>query len=148
MKRYYFSSIVGSGVDDDPYRPRVADYPCSWAGSFPCGQNGTPSVTVCLCIVECEDFAPLDEDPLLYGLPVMDLDTPVSAMDPQAYSDLVQKVESLGLTAQADTVLYSELLESIGIQLNSAFSVQLFDVRGVSPPPVASEQVKDNSQSI
>lgn len=29
MKRYYISTIIGSGSEADPYRPKVADF--SWA---------------------------------------------------------------------------------------------------------------------
>jgi hypothetical protein len=34
MMRYYLAPTIGTGTEQNPYRPKVANYDCSWAAVY------------------------------------------------------------------------------------------------------------------
>lgn len=82
MKRYYISPIVGTGAEDDPYRPKVADYGVSWVGVIPSNPDtGRPVYPWCLALVEAINHASLLADRDIKPLPDFPLDGKVSAIN-------------------------------------------------------------------
>ena len=34
MAKYYLATTIGTGTDQDPYRPKIAEYKCSWTAVY------------------------------------------------------------------------------------------------------------------
>jgi hypothetical protein len=52
---YYRAPIIGTGTDDDPYRPDLpADLNAAWSAEIPCDKNGHPAQTHCIIFVAAD----------------------------------------------------------------------------------------------
>lgn len=58
--KYYSSSIIGNGTEDDPYRPKVANYKCSYSTVYE-----MPDAKSSIVVVNAtpEVFAQIGTDP-------------------------------------------------------------------------------------
>lgn len=63
--RFYISPIIGSGAEDDGYRPKIADMDVAgWSAPQETDPaTGAPLQTYCIVRVEAIDFSALDADP-------------------------------------------------------------------------------------
>ncbi len=81
MKRYIVSRIIGTGTEDDPYRPKIADQGIPFTASIPCDPvTGKPTKTHAFCIAASRDFQTILRDADNDGLPDVALDIKVSAI--------------------------------------------------------------------
>jgi len=61
--RYYICPIVGTGVDGDPYRAKISQYPHrSTSAAILSLGNGAPSKTWAIVRVEADDWTAIDAD--------------------------------------------------------------------------------------
>jgi hypothetical protein len=57
--RYYLTPIIGTGTEDNPYQPKVANYQCNWAAAYEIPGEKTSIVAVNATPVV---FAQIDAD--------------------------------------------------------------------------------------
>lgn len=46
MPKYYLAPTIGTGTDQDPYRPKVADYQCNWVAVYEVPEQASSIVAV------------------------------------------------------------------------------------------------------
>lgn len=61
-RRFYLCPIIGAGTEDDPYRPKVAEYPVSWTAQIVSGADGRPAQAMVIAEVETDDHSALLAD--------------------------------------------------------------------------------------
>lgn len=44
--KYYLAPTMGTGTDADPYRPKIAEYQCSWAAVYESPEQNNAIVAV------------------------------------------------------------------------------------------------------
>lgn len=138
MKRYYLSNLVGDGSEDNPFRPRVADYGVAWAGSIPTDENpasptyGRPIYGDCLVIVDTVDHNVLRQDSAIDALPDFPLDGKVSGINAAAKNAMNAALERRGFSTLSLIGVdgYRDTLQAIGRQRDPAFNIDKFDVLG------------------
>lgn len=131
MKRYYISPIVGTGAEDDPYRPKVADYGVSWVGVIPSNPDtGRPVYPWCLVLVEAINHAALLADGAIDALPEFPLDGKVSAITRATKTRMSTALSKRGIDTSfigsADG--YRDVIRGIGRSLEASFDENGFDV--------------------
>lgn len=131
MKRYYISPIVGTGAEDDPYRPKVADYGVSWVGVIPSNPDtGRPVYPWCLALVEAINHASLLADRDIKPLPDFPLDGKVSAINKATRNRMSADLQGQGIDTSfigsADG--YRDVIRGIGRSLAASFDENGFDV--------------------
>jgi hypothetical protein len=130
MKAYYVSKIIGTGTEDDPYRPKVADHGVSWAGSILSRPDGKPLHPDCLVVVEAVNHAPLRADPDIDAMPDASLDLKVSSINTATKNGMINKLRKRGFATQFidSTDGYRDVIHGIGRQRDPDFDVANFDV--------------------
>lgn len=131
MKRYYVCDLIGDGSEENPFRPAVADFPVSWAGSIVTGDDGRPVHGDCLVIVNTEDHSTLRNAARVTPLPDFPLDGKVSAIQNGTKNAMLSALTARGFdtTAIGNADGYRDALIEIGRQRDPAFNVDKFDVR-------------------
>lgn len=130
-KRYYISPIIGDGSEFNPFRPKVADYGVSWAGSIPSDPNtGQPLSTWALVVVNAKNHAALLADDAINALPDFPLDGKVSSVHTATKNNMIAKMKKRGInTAFIDsTDGYREVIRGVGKILDPQFDENNFDV--------------------
>lgn len=129
-KRYYLSSIIGDGTDDNPYRPAIADYNVSWAGAIETDPNGRPLHADCLVIVNTEDHVALRRDARIDAMPDFALDGKMSAINNVVKTAMTNALRRRGFDVSgiSNTDGYREALQQIGLQRAAAFDIDKLDV--------------------
>lgn len=61
--RFYLSPVIGSGTEDDPYRPKIAQFNVTWSAQMASDENGSPMQSHCIAQVDAEDFTDIDAAP-------------------------------------------------------------------------------------
>jgi hypothetical protein len=46
MTKYYLVATIGNGTEQDPYRPKVAEYKCSWTAVYESPEQANSIVAV------------------------------------------------------------------------------------------------------
>ena len=46
MPKYYLAPTIGIGTDQDPYRPKVADYQCNWVAVYEVPEQASSIIAV------------------------------------------------------------------------------------------------------
>jgi hypothetical protein len=134
MKRYYISKIVGDGSEENPYRPRVADYPVRWVGMIPPNPDGSPKYGFTFVLVAATDHQQLLDDPQIKGIPELSLDAQISTLSKAVRDKMLayfneEGIDRTGLTQQSTM---REVLRRIGQHLQSTFNENKFDVADVT----------------
>lgn len=57
MRRFYTCPIIGSGTEENPYRPAIADDGIEWAAEIPTDRNGKPIAARCVVMADEKDDA-------------------------------------------------------------------------------------------
>lgn len=130
-KRYYISPIIGTGSEEDPFRPKVADYGVSWAGSIPSNPNtGHPTSPWALVIVNAKNHAALLADGTIDALPDFPLDGKVSSVHTATKNAMINKMQARGIDTSfiAGTDGYREVIRGVGKILDPQFDENNFDV--------------------
>ena len=60
--RYYLSPIIGDGTEENPYRPKVAEYGLPWTASIASKEDGHPAQMVTVVEVITADHSVLLAD--------------------------------------------------------------------------------------
>lgn len=130
-KRYYISKIVGTGSEVDPFRPKVADYGVSWAGSIESNPiTGKPVYPDCMVIVATVNHGVLMADPVIDAMPDFPLDGKLSAINTGTKTAMLNALTARGfdVTGLGNTDGYRDVLQKIGLQRSPAFNIDNFDV--------------------
>lgn len=129
-KRYYISKIIGTGDEFDPYRPKIADYRVSWAGSIPSGADGRPLYPDCLVLVATANHAVLRGDVDIDAMPDFPLDGKLSGITAGTKTAMFNALERRGFDTAGltNTDGFRDALQKIGLQRSSAFDIDNFDV--------------------
>lgn len=132
MRRYYISPIIGTGTEEDPYRPKLADGGKPWVAIIPSKSDGTPSFPWALCLVNALDHTGILGDSNNDGLPDITLDSQLSVLPANQRNQLINRLNQRGIdmTGINATSTFRQLLERVGKQLDVAFRVDRFDVSG------------------
>ncbi len=133
MKRYYISPIIGDGSEWSPFRPKVADYPVSYAAVYP-PQNMTTGQYLgnwCLVIAAAADHRALVRDAALVPCPDLTLDARLDSASLAVRDKFLQGLAAKGIatTNIKSNEAYRLALRAIGQQLDPAF---LEDGLGIS----------------
>lgn len=126
MKRFYLAPMVGAGTDEDPRRPKVADYPVNWTSV------GTVDSGVwTLCLVAALNHTALVNDTALFVMPDITFDVTVGALSKAEQNRLKNGLTKFGI---GDLVYgigtsYRELLQLIAARLTTGFNENNFDVK-------------------
>ena len=59
MVKYYLAPTVGTGIDADPYRPKVDEYQCNWTAVY---ENPEQNSSIVAVSAEDEVFAKIAQD--------------------------------------------------------------------------------------
>lgn len=130
-KRFYICKVIGDGTEDNPYRPKVADYPVSWSGMLPSNPDGTPKYGFTFVIAATQDHTALLADPQIKGMPELSLDAQIGSLSKDlrdkmlAYFD-EEGIDRTGLNLQSTM---RDVLRRVGKHLEAAFDENRFDVR-------------------
>lgn len=46
MVKYYLASTIGTGIDQDPFRPKIANYQCNWTTVYENPEQNSSIVAV------------------------------------------------------------------------------------------------------
>lgn len=138
MKRYYLCDVIGDGDPDveltpttGPFRPAVADYGVTWAGTIPSDPvTGHPVHSWALVVVESKDHSEIRKDARIDALPDFPMDGKVSAINAatrsQALAALSRRGIATGVFSNADG--YRDVIRGIGRQLHAEFDENKLDV--------------------
>lgn len=129
-KRFYISKIIGDGTEENPFRPKVADYNVSWSGVIPSNPDGTPKFGFTFVIVNTRDHQPLLDDPQIKGMPELSLDAQISTLSKVTRDKMLayfteEGIDRTGLTLQSTM---RDVLRRIGKHLSASFNENNFDV--------------------
>ena len=131
MKRYYLSSVIGSGTIGDPYRAQVSDFgQQSEVALIPTGADGKPLFPWAFCLVGRASHTPLLTDIRLGPLPDFPKDARLSALgiDARAALELALTRFSLSLDLiGASSRAWRDVIRDIGRRLEPAFHEDSFD---------------------
>ena len=131
MKRYYLSPIVGTGTEEDPYRPKIADYGVSWSCVISSDElTGQPKRPWCVAVVEAADHATLLADTTLDAIPNISLDTLVSSLSKTIRDKLKTRLDALGVDTRGLSIDDPIRLwvRAIGRHIEPAFHESRFGV--------------------
>jgi len=92
MKRYTLSTIIGTGLDEDSFRPAVTAYPCNWVVAIAPDHQTNPNKRWVICVVAATQAT----------LTAMDTDPSIDVL-PFGYDDLPMIWTSLGTNQQRTT---------------------------------------------
>lgn len=127
MKRYYFSKVVGTGSEFDPYRAEVADKGVSHVAVI----RDPPSAgDWCLVMVNTDDHTTLRGMPDTEQLPDFPLDGKMTAINATSRRGLEQSMGRRGIPLDRLSLAdgYRDALNRIGRDVDPAFDVDKFDV--------------------
>lgn len=130
-KRYYISNLVGTGDETDPFRPKIADYGVSWAGSIPSDPiTGRPLHPDCMVIVATPNHGRLMADAAIDAMPDFPLDGKLSAITNTTKTAMFNALTRRGFDTSGltNTDGYKEVLQKIGLQRSPVFNIDNFDV--------------------
>lgn len=132
MKRYYLSDLIGSGAEDDPYRPAVDRPGVGYSAVYPPQDPATGQYqgAICLVIVEAANHLPLVADRRNDAFPDFPIDGRMSALA-QARRDalrafLARRGLDVGNIDSYDG--YRNVIRAIGRKLDPNFHEDNFDV--------------------
>lgn len=131
MKRYYLSPIIGTGAEDDPFRPKIADYGVRWVGSIPSDPTtGRPLFTFALALVAAANHASILADQAIDALPDFPLDGKVSAINTGTKNRMVAALQARGIYTAfiGNSDGYRDVIRGIGKALDPDFDENHFDV--------------------
>lgn len=133
MKRYYLSTLIGTGAESDPYRPAVDRPGVSYSAIYPPQDPATGQYrgTWCLVIVEAANHLPLVADRRNDPCPDFPVDGRMTALA-QARRDalratLARRGIDVGNIDGYDG--YRNVIRAIGRTLDPNFHEDNFDVR-------------------
>jgi len=131
-KRFYICKVVGDGSDENPYRPKVADYPnVNWTAIINSNPDGSPKYSFAFVVANTADHQVLLDDPLIKGMPELSLDAQIGTLSKAvrdkmlAYFDQ-EGIDRTGLTLQSTM---RDVLRRIGRHLAPSFNENRFDVK-------------------
>lgn len=135
-KRYYVSKIIGDGSEENPFRPKIAEYPVNWVGSIateedPTSPNyGKPLHTSCFVLVNTVNHALLRNDVDLDNLPDFPLDGKVSSINTATKNAMITALQKRGFDTSeiSNTEGYRDTLQTIARQRDPNFNIDNFDV--------------------
>lgn len=134
MARWFVSRIVGTGIEGDSFRAKVADLPgvTAYVAQIPSDPlTGAPVRQWALCHVEATDYPAIAADPDVFVLPNITLDQLLGALTTQQRTAIRQKVQAVwGVTPDTSvSVPYRALLRWIGRRDEDWFHEDQFGVR-------------------
>lgn len=130
-KRYYLCDIIGSGTEEDMFRPAVADHPVDWVGSIETGPDGRPIHADTIVLVSTDDHSILRADRRIDPLPDFALDGKMSAINGVVKTAMTNAMKRRGfdVSGLTNTDGYRKALQQIGAQRSAGFDIDKFDVR-------------------
>ncbi len=130
-KRYYLCDIIGDGSEDEPYRPKVADYGVKWSGGIEVGPDGKPLHSDILVIVSTNNHSVLRGVPGIDPLPDFALDGKMSAINNVVKKQMINALRRRGIddSGIGNTDGYREAMQQIGKQRSATFDIDKLDVR-------------------
>ena len=118
MHRFYLSTIVGSGTEEDPYRPRIADLTGQWHATLPSDATGKPASTWCL--VQAGD---VPDDPDVTPLVASSFERGVDGLAAAEQARLKSELDKVGVAfTKADTL--ADVIERTGRKLEPTFFIR------------------------
>lgn len=130
-KRYYVCDIIGTGSDEDPFRPAVADLGVSWVASILTGDDGRPVYTDCLALVETVNHNIVRNTRGVSPMPDFPLDGKLSAIQTGTKNMMMSALGARGFdtTTVGNADGYRDVLQSVGRQRDPAFDVDKFNIQ-------------------
>lgn len=128
-KRFYITKIIGNGSEENPYRPKVADYNVSWSGVIPSNPDGTPKFGFTFVIVNTQNHQALLDDPQIKGMPELSMDAQISTLSKAVRDKMLayfdeEGIDRTGLTMQSTM---RDVLRRVGKHLSAEFDENNFD---------------------
>lgn len=125
MRRYYISSIVGDGSIENPYRPKVANYPVGYSAAYPPQDMTTGKYTMSWCLVVAvgPDHRALTKDLDLVPCPDLTLDARLDSTSLAVRDAWLKGLSDKGVSTTniKSNEAYRLALRVIGQQLDPAF---------------------------
>jgi len=130
-KRFYICKIIGDGSDENPYRPKVADYPVKWASILTSNEDGTPKFGFAFAIVATTDHTGLLADAQIKGMPELSLDAQISTLSKTVRDKMLayfdeEGIDRTGLNLQSTM---RDVIRRVGQHLIANFTENNFDVK-------------------
>lgn len=128
-KRFYITKIIGNGSEENPYRPKVADYNVSWSGVIPSNPDGTPKFGFTFVIVSTQNHQPLLADPQIKGMPELSLDAQISTLSKDVRDKMLAYFDEEGISRTGLTMQSTmrDVLRRVGKHLSAEFDENNFD---------------------
>lgn len=131
MRRYYLSTVVGSGTRADMFRAKAGDLAEAAGGNCTAViPSGAVAGDRCLVIVDCRDHTGLLTDADLQALPDLTLDAQLNTLTTQTRTAILTYCTNHGIDVSAikATDAFRVLVRAIGRHYESAFTENAFDV--------------------
>jgi hypothetical protein len=123
-KRFYISKVIGDGTEENPFRPKVADYPVTWMGMF-----SHPAVRAwALVKVDAVDHADLIADTQIRPIPEGSLDKTVGSLPAAVKKKLNDYLTENGIDTSwvKNTMTIREVVRNLGQMHDSRFEETKF----------------------
>lgn len=130
-KRYYLSTIIGDGTEENPYRSACAAHGVNFAGMVSSDpETGLPNLPWSLVIVSTASHAALLADPNIESLPDFPLDGKTSAISTDVLAAMLVSFQRFNIPATiADTADgYNEVIRGIGRLMVADFDEKNLDI--------------------
>jgi len=139
MIRYMIAPIIGTGTDENPYRPEMPDV-VNKNPRIPTLPNGAPKYRFAFCVVATPSIAAIEQVSNAYVFPDYPLDGLLSGMESGVRAAMVQSVQAYNLdnngyylvVPNEDTNSFRDVITSIGLQFDPSFVLSFFGVSEVS----------------
>lgn len=131
MRRYYLSQIIGTGTEDDPYRPKIADLRVNHVAVIPSDPvTGKPKFAWALVIVNTANHTALLSDGQIEALPDLSLDAKLNSLSAAVRNALISRLTAKGISTTGVNVntTYRDVVRRVGQFLRATFSENNFDV--------------------
>lgn len=132
MKRYYVCRVVGDGTENNPYRPKVANYPVNWVGILGSNPDGTPKKAWALVLVNAVDHTALLADNQIKAIPDLSLDATWGTLSTPQRNAAKNAIEAEGIDLSwvNNQTTIRKILRYLGQEQESGFNENKFDVAG------------------
>jgi hypothetical protein len=117
---YYISPVIGTGTQDDPYRPVIAAVATAWAALIPTLTVGTPAQTWSL--VQATVPANVTLPPSVIALPDVNLSMPVSLLSADQQLAIQKALQVANVTVSASATV-GDVIVALGRTLVPSFDL-------------------------
>jgi hypothetical protein len=128
-KRWYIAPVIGTGAEEDAYRPKVPEG-INWVAVIPSNPDGTPRFNWCLVKVAATDHSALLNDAEIDAMPNIALDDPISTLSAAMRNAIQNRLEARGIDTSGITLqtTFRQIVRRIGRHLDTDFGENALDI--------------------